>query len=193
MSKGHAVRNSEQHLTQYAAYHRDRRNIATHFVGVPMIVLSVVLALAQINVAPVHGGWIASAFFAVYYLWLDRLLGVAMTGFLVVCCVASSLVSAQTGGAFALGIAFATFITGWIIQFAGHHYEGVRPAFIDDLMGFAIGPLFMTAEIFFLAGSKHELRKYIEDRVGTTMAARDGKPIGPIGTPAAANSANQAA
>jgi uncharacterized membrane protein YGL010W len=24
----------EQNLTQYAAYHRDRRNIATHFVGV---------------------------------------------------------------------------------------------------------------------------------------------------------------
>jgi len=45
----------EQNLTQYAAYHRDRRNIATHFVGVPMIVFSVVLALAvvEIPVGPV--------------------------------------------------------------------------------------------------------------------------------------------
>ena len=39
------MRNLEQQITQYAAYHRDRRNIATHFIGVPMIVFSVVLAL----------------------------------------------------------------------------------------------------------------------------------------------------
>ena len=29
------------HLAQYAAYHRDRRNIASHFIGIPMIVLAV--------------------------------------------------------------------------------------------------------------------------------------------------------
>ncbi|MFO0325387.1 MAG: Mpo1-like protein, partial [Burkholderiales bacterium] len=38
------MRTAEQLLVQYAAYHRDRRNIATHFVGVPVIVFSVVLA-----------------------------------------------------------------------------------------------------------------------------------------------------
>ena len=39
------MRTLEENLTQYAAYHRDRRNIATHFVGVPMIVFSIILAL----------------------------------------------------------------------------------------------------------------------------------------------------
>ena len=24
-------------MTQYAAYHRDRRNITTHFIGIPLI------------------------------------------------------------------------------------------------------------------------------------------------------------
>src|SRR3982751_2786976 len=28
-------------MVQYAAYHRDRRNIATHFVGIPLIVFAV--------------------------------------------------------------------------------------------------------------------------------------------------------
>ncbi|NBW46485.1 MAG: DUF962 domain-containing protein, partial [Betaproteobacteria bacterium] len=37
----------EQHLTQYAAYHRDRRNIATHFVGIPMIVVAIMSFLAR--------------------------------------------------------------------------------------------------------------------------------------------------
>ena len=33
-----SMKSIAENLTQYAAYHRDRRNIATHFVGVPMIV-----------------------------------------------------------------------------------------------------------------------------------------------------------
>lgn len=35
------------HLAPYGAYHRDPRNIATHFVGVPMIVVAVVVLLSR--------------------------------------------------------------------------------------------------------------------------------------------------
>ncbi len=169
------MKNIEQHLTQYAAYHRDRRNIATHFVGVPVIVFSVVLALAQLSVGPLHAGWIAIGLAGGYYLWLDRSIGLAMLVFLVICGVAASLISSQTGWAVALWLAFALFVAGWIIQFVGHRYEGVKPAFTDDVMGLAIGPLFVMAEAFFMAGGKHKLRKYIDDRVGPTVAARDGR------------------
>ena len=34
-------------LVQYARYHRDRRNIATHFVGIPMIVFAISVLLAR--------------------------------------------------------------------------------------------------------------------------------------------------
>ena len=34
-------------LAQYGAYHRDPRNITTHFVGIPMIVLAVAVLLAR--------------------------------------------------------------------------------------------------------------------------------------------------
>ena len=34
-------------LTQYAEYHRDRRNITTHLVGVPMIVFAIGVLLAR--------------------------------------------------------------------------------------------------------------------------------------------------
>ena len=36
-----------EHLSQYAEYHRDRRNIATHFVGIPLIVLAVAELLSE--------------------------------------------------------------------------------------------------------------------------------------------------
>ena len=37
------------HLSQYAAYHRDRRNIATHLIGVPMIMFGALLDLTGIR------------------------------------------------------------------------------------------------------------------------------------------------
>ena len=42
-------------MVKYAAYHRDRRNLATHFVGVPMLVFAVgaLLARPSIDIA----GW----------------------------------------------------------------------------------------------------------------------------------------
>jgi uncharacterized membrane protein YGL010W len=181
------MRNIEEHLTQYAAYHRDQRNIATHFVGVPLIVFSVVLALAQINIGSVHVGWVAILAASTYYIWLDRTLGVSMLILLAVSGVLASLISMQTGVTAALIIALALFVVGWIFQFVGHKYEGMKPAFVDDLMGLAIGPLFVLAEAFFMLSLKRELRRYIEDRVGPTMRERNGKTIGPIVTNVNAN------
>lgn len=176
------MRTAEQLLTQYAAYHRDRRNIATHFVGVPLIVFSVVLALAQVRIGMVHLGWIAVLAATAYYVFLDRRLGILMFGFLALCGAVSSLVSAMTGWTVGLGLALAIFVIGWAIQFLGHKYEGMKPAFVDDIVGLAIGPLFVLAEIMFLLGLRHELQSYIEARVGPTLAARNGQPLHPGST-----------
>ncbi|MFH7572600.1 Mpo1-like protein, partial [Pseudomonas syringae group genomosp. 7] len=35
------------HLSQYAAYHRVSRNIVTHFVGIPLIVLAGAVLLSR--------------------------------------------------------------------------------------------------------------------------------------------------
>ena len=43
-------------MVQYAQYHRDRRNIATHFVGIPLIVfaIGILLARAQFEIGGLH-------------------------------------------------------------------------------------------------------------------------------------------
>ena len=173
------MRNIEQHLTQYAAYHRDERNIATHFVGVPLIVFSIVLALAQINLGGIHAGWVAILAASAYYIWLDRTLGVSMLILLGVSGALASLITMQTGVGAALILALLLFVVGWIIQFVGHKYEGMKPAFVDDMMSLAIGPLFVLTEAYFLLGLKRELRRHIEDRVGPTMRERNGKMLQP--------------
>lgn len=171
----------EQNLTQYAAYHRDRRNIATHFVGVPMIVFSIVLALAVVEMPAGPVTLTLAAVFSIaaciYYLKLDVTLGIAMAVTLFLMCAAASEITHRTGTAASLGISAAVFVVGWVIQFVGHRFEGMKPAFVDDVKQLLIGPLFVAAEAFFLFGGLAHLRRHIEERVGPTVARRDGRPI----------------
>ena len=48
----------------------------------------------------------------------------------------------------------------------GHHFEGKKPAFVDDIMGLAIGPLFVLAELSFELGLREALKEEIERRSG---------------------------
>ena len=174
------MRSLEQQITQYAAYHRDRRNIATHFVGVPMLVFSVILALVPWVIGGVNVALIGLAISSLYYLILDRGLGTAMLLFQFVCYLIAVYINARTGHAgVVMGVAALLFITGWAIQFIGHKYEGIKPAFMDDMIGLAIGPLFVMTEVFFMLGLKRSLKQYVEDRVGPTLAQRNGAPVGP--------------
>jgi uncharacterized membrane protein YGL010W len=175
------VKTVEENLTQYAAYHRDRRNIATHFVGVPMIVFAVILALAtaaiQVGAMAVTVAALVSIAACVYYLMLDRVFGVTLAIVLFAMCAAASEITARLSTGATLGAAAAIFVLGWALQFLGHKFEGMKPAFYDDLMQLAIGPLFVCAEIFFLLGAKAQLRRYIEERVGPTVARRAHGPV----------------
>jgi uncharacterized membrane protein YGL010W len=170
----------EQNLTQYAAYHRDRRNIATHFIGVPMIVFAVILALATVSFKVVSTSssieFTLAAVVAVittaYYLRQDLTFGLAMAVVFFAMCAGASEITARTSTGGALSYAFFIFTVGWALQFLGHRYEGMKPAFFDDVMQLVIGPLFVCAEMFFALGAKPQLRRYIEERVGPIVDRR---------------------
>lgn len=67
-----------------------------------------------------------------------------------------------------LSVGVALFVVGWIIQFVGHYYEGRKPAFVDDLMGLLVGPLFVAAELGFLLGLRKDIERAVEERAGPT-------------------------
>lgn len=167
------------HLGQYAAYHRDRRNIVTHFVGIPMIVLSVVVLLARpgFEVAgwPVSMATLAVIAATFYYLRLDLRLGAVMGALLLGCLLLAQATAVLSTGLWAaLGVGL--FVVGWIIQFVGHIFEGRKPAFVDDISGLIIGPLFVVTEAGFLMGLRPELQAQIEQRAGPTRSG----PAGPV-------------
>jgi uncharacterized membrane protein YGL010W len=163
------------HLATYAEYHRDRRNIATHFVGIPSIVVGVeaLLARAQLTIAghDLSAAVIVSLLAVLFYLRLDLRFGFAMASLLAFALVAGNQIASLSVGAW-LGASIGIFAVGWVVQFIGHAYEGKKPAFVDDLVGLLIGPLFVTAEVAFALGLRSELHAEIIRRAGPTRTGR---------------------
>ena len=157
------------HLSQYGEYHRDSRNIITHLVGVPVIVFAVAVLLSR-PMFELMGVMVSPAAFVllVFVLFCMRLhfgFGLLMTALLAACVWGAHQVALMSTSVW-LMTGVGLFVGGWIVQFIGHYYEGKKPAFVDDLVGLAIGPLFVVAEVLFAVGIWHSLKQDIEARVG---------------------------
>jgi uncharacterized membrane protein YGL010W len=166
------MRNATDLLADYAEYHRDRRNIVSHFIGVPMIVFGVGVLLARATF-PAFGttstlAWVVFALAAAWYLTRGNVvLGIAVS---VAVAILIKLGHEVSGGSIAQWLAWGVgfFLVGWVIQFVGHWYEGRKPAFVDDLIGLLVGPMFVVAELMFMRGWNKPLHAEIERRAGPT-------------------------
>ena len=170
----------EQLLSQYAAYHLDHKNILTHFIGIPLIVFAIICLTARAGVS-ISGVELTLALVlllasCVYYLSLDRIFGLIM---LVVYAIAYPFAYkiAQFETTSWLSLSIGIFVLGWVFQFVGHFYEKKKPAFTDDIIGLAIGPLFVLAEMVFMLGFRKKLEQRILDHAQLLRAKMDNKQI----------------
>lgn len=89
-----------EHLSQYAYYHQDRRNVATHFIGIPMIVLAIAILLSRPNFSvfdvPLTPAIMAVVLSSVFYLSLHFLIGLAMSCLLILCLLIADYLAEQT-------------------------------------------------------------------------------------------------
>ena len=151
-----------KHLSAYAAYHRDPRNVATHLLGVPMIVFAVLALLSRPALALGSGpvatpAMLGAAAAALFYLRLDLWFGLILAALLALATWAGLAVAALPAATWLIA-GLGTFVAGWVIQFVGHWFEGRKPAFLDDLSGLIVAPLFLVAEVAVLLGLRRELR-----------------------------------
>jgi uncharacterized membrane protein YGL010W len=160
----------EQQLIKYAGYHRDRRNLVTHVVGIPLIVFAVVVLMSRpawsmLDALPLSPALVAVCVAGIYYLRLDLGIGAVMSVFLLLCLLLAAPIAAAASATW-LAAGVGIFVFGWVLQFIGHIYEGRKPAFVDDLMGLIIGPIFVMAEVAFMFGMRSELSLAIDAAVG---------------------------
>jgi uncharacterized membrane protein YGL010W len=163
------MRTIEDQMSFYAAYHQDGRNKATHFIGVPAIMLSLFIPLSWIRFEIGLGGititvaMVFAAVVLVYYFTLDVPLALAM--FVVTCALVWAGQQIADLGAVQGWIWFAIlFVGGWILQLVGHVFEGRKPALADNLFQIFVAPIFLAAEVFFALGYKPRLHAAMRER-----------------------------
>jgi uncharacterized membrane protein YGL010W len=134
----------QAHFADYAAFHGTPGNKACHYVAVPLIVLTLVALLAQVELATVSGFTVTLAEVVIvlvtaYYLTLDATLGLLMLGV--------SVLFAWGGRFIPPTIALALFAAAWVLQFIGHYvYEHKSPAFFRNVTHLLVGPLWILAK-----------------------------------------------
>ncbi|MGE4012988.1 MAG: DUF962 domain-containing protein [Alphaproteobacteria bacterium] len=157
-----------EQMAMYASYHRDARNKATHFVGVPAIAVALLLPMALVpffatgfyvvSLATLFAGAVM-----IYWIVLDRPIGIASAILFLPALWFAHWLAGQ--GAAPVWIAFGIlFVGGWIIQLVGHAFEGRKPALVDNIIQIFIAPVFLMAELFFALGLCRDLHRAVEAR-----------------------------
>lgn len=151
-----------EQMAMYSAYHRDARNKATHFIGVPAIAVSLLIPMAMVRFADLGSYSLTLAtLFAlavmIYWIVLDRPFGVVTAAIFVPGVWFADWV-AQHAGLTAWTMFGILFVGGWIVQLVGHAFEGRRPALVDNLLQALIAPVFLVGEVAFGLGLRKALR-----------------------------------
>jgi uncharacterized membrane protein YGL010W len=178
---GSPVKTLEDQMSFYAAYHQDSRNKATHFVGVPMIVFSLMIPLgwlrADIGGFTVSAALIVTSALLLYYLVLDLPLGLAM-GLVFALMLWGAEPLSQAALMTSLGWFVLLCVGGWALQLWGHAFEGRKPALVDNLFQIFVAPIFLAAEVFFALGYKPALHEAVQRRA-MQMRAQAGTRVPP--------------
>ena len=157
-----------EQMAMYSAYHRDPRNRATHFVGVPMIAFALLVPMSlaglfSLGGYPVSVGTLFAAAVILYWIVCQPAVGIAAGLFFVPFVWFAHWIAAQ-GPATAWAVFAVAFVLGWVIQLVGHAFEGRKPALMDNLLQIFIAPVFLMAEALFALGLLKPLHDAVEAR-----------------------------
>ena len=154
-----------QQMAVYNAYHRNAKNKATHFVGVPLIIFALMIPLSwpalRIGDATITAAMAFVAFVSLYYLVLDLPLGVLTVAAVLPLLWAGHQVAAMDAAAGWTIFALA-FVGGWILQLVGHVFEGRKPALVDNFFQIFVAPVFLVSEVVFALGARSALKHEVE-------------------------------
>jgi uncharacterized membrane protein YGL010W len=164
LEKGTAAMSSlKQQLRSYGAYHQDPRNKLTHFFGVPLVMFSLLLFLGWFRFVhapglPITGVTVFFLIVFLYYLRLDWPVALLQAPFTLALLWLADRVALLPFRE-SLSVLLATFLGGWTVQLLGHAIEGKRPALADNLLQVFNAPLFLTTEVLWSLGFRHDLRE----------------------------------
>jgi uncharacterized membrane protein YGL010W len=139
-------------LDEYGVSHKNSTNKMIHWVCVPLIFFSIIGLFFSVKLPftigeiKVNLAFIMLAAVIVYYFMLSRTLWIGMLLFSVACLGACYAI--EKSGVPLWLVSIITFVLAWIGQFYGHHIEGKKPSFINDLQFLMIGPAWLMSFVY---------------------------------------------
>ncbi|WP_341501176.1 Mpo1-like protein [Gallaecimonas sp. GXIMD4217] len=131
----------------YGESHQNPVNKRIHFIAVPVIYFTVIALIMSLPVpawlAPLDWALVALLPVLAFYFRLEPGLGLGMTAFSGACWLLGKLLALYLP---LWALAAGLFVLAWIAQFVGHHIEGKRPSFFQDLGFLLIGPAWVLKE-----------------------------------------------
>lgn len=157
-------------LVAYARVHRDRRNIQTHWFGVPLGVMAMTMLLRgpqpSLAAGPVTPAWAACGLACAWYLTRGQLrLGLAASAFVAALVYATHRLPVSGLAAWVTWTVGLSML-GSLLQAAGHYYEGRRPASWDSPVHLLVGPMFVAVDMLSNVGFLRSLSAEIDRRAG---------------------------
>ncbi len=137
----------KQLFLTYHKSHVNRTNQLIHYVCVPAIFWSISALLWLIKLPMVmNAAVLIMGLLMLYYVMRSVKVFAVMLPFSLACLALNHWL--ESIGATLWLIATAVFVVAWVGQFIGHHIEGKRPSFFQDLQFLLIGPAWVVVKLF---------------------------------------------
>ncbi len=142
---------------RYALKHNDITNWYTHFVGIPVIVFSLMIFLGFFhivvpNVFDIKFADLAVLAILIYYFRLNWLIAAILTPVFLIMLWLAGLINDNGPTTASIWTFFILLIFGVACQLVGHVLEGNKPAFMQHFSDSFAAPMFITAEALFMLG-----------------------------------------
>ena len=135
-----STRKIDELLAYYGKSHLNPTNEVIHFFAIPLIMLSIVGLMYALH------PWVAFAFMAASMVYYARLSIVFLVAMLVWSTILYWLILQMGDKVWQTSLII--FVGAWIAQFIGHHVEGKKPSFFEDMQYLWVGPLFVLSKMF---------------------------------------------
>lgn len=141
-------------LETYGESHQNKTNKLIHWICVPAIFFSIV---GLISIIPfpsemslagsikLNWAFIALILVLLYYISLSVSISIGMALFSFLCIYLCEQLNSFDCP---LWIYVGIFAVSWVFQFIGHHIEGKKPSFLQDIQFLLIGPAWLMHFIY---------------------------------------------
>lgn len=150
----------------YKEYHQNAMTRYTHMAGVPLIIFSLMIFLGFVKISvpgvfATNLAYLTALAALIYYFRLNWQLALVLTPIFIILLWLSGWFSEYGPTKIGLWTFLITFVVGCGLQFYGHFIEGRKPAFMVNLSQSLVAPLYIVAELIFMAGYMQGLKEQI--------------------------------